>query len=56
MSQSARAAGRLASLAVLLALVYVMPRWLGASALVYSTFVTEAIFSVMAYGTDMVLS
>lgn len=56
MSQSARAASRFASLAVLLALVYVMPRWLGGSALVYSTFVTVAIFSVMAYGTDMVLS
>jgi branched-chain amino acid transport system permease protein len=56
MSRSVRAAGRLAVLAVLLALVYEMPRWLGGSVLVYSTCVTVAIFSVMAYGTDMVLS
>jgi len=54
MSSPARAAGRLAALVVLLALVYEMPRLLGGSVLVYSTCVTVAIFSVMAYGTDMV--
>jgi branched-chain amino acid transport system permease protein len=56
MSGPARAAGRLAALAVVLAFVYEMPRLLGGSVLVYSTCVTVAIFSVMAYGTDMVLS
>ena len=56
MSDPARALGRLAAFAVLVALVYALPRLLGGSVLVYSTCVTVAIFSVMAYGTDMVLS
>jgi branched-chain amino acid transport system permease protein len=38
------------------AMVYVLPAWLGGSPLVYGTFVTIAIFSVMTYGVDLVLS
>jgi len=56
MSRALGAAGRLAAIAALLAFVYALPRLLGGSVLVYSTCVTVAIFSVMAYGTDMVLS
>lgn len=56
MSPVARAIGNLVGVAVLIAVVYLLPRWLGGSVLIYSTFVTVAIFSVMAYGTDLVLS
>ncbi len=36
--------------------VYALPAWLGGSPLVYGTFVTIAIFAVMTYGVDIVLS
>lgn len=38
------------------AITYMLPGWLGGSPLVYGTFVTIAIFAVMTYGVDLVLS
>ena len=37
-------------------IAYMLPAWLGGSPLVYGTFVTIAIFAVMTYGVDLVLS
>lgn len=47
---------RLAASALAVAAGFFLPSLLGGSAVVYSTCVTVAIFGVMAYGTDLVLS
>lgn len=39
-----------------LAILYALPGWLGGSQLVYGAFVTLAIFAVMSYGADLVIS
>jgi branched-chain amino acid transport system permease protein len=47
---------RLAALAVLIVLAYCLPALLGGSSAIFGACVTIAIFAVMAYGVDMVLS
>jgi branched-chain amino acid transport system permease protein len=47
---------RLAGLFALAVIGYFLPRILGGSSFVYDTFVVIAIFSVMSYGLDIVLS
>jgi branched-chain amino acid transport system permease protein len=47
---------RVVGLVVAIVAAFWLPRLLGGSAVAYSTLVTIAIFSVMAYGTDMILS
>jgi branched-chain amino acid transport system permease protein len=47
---------RLAAIGAIAAIGFFLPQFLGGSTLVYSTVVVIAIFSVMAYGVDIVLS
>jgi branched-chain amino acid transport system permease protein len=47
---------RAVGVVVLAAIAFVLPRLLGGSSIVYSTLTTIAIFAVMCYGVDIVLS
>ena len=49
-------AARLAGVAALALLGFLLPRLLGGSAHVYDTLTTIAIFSAMSYGLDIILS
>jgi branched-chain amino acid transport system permease protein len=47
---------RAAGIVLLAAIAFLLPRLLGGSSIVYSTLTTIAIFAVMCYGVDIVLS
>ena len=47
---------RAVGVVALVAIVFLLPRLLGGTAIVYSTLTTIAIFAVMCYGVDIVLS
>ena len=47
---------RAAAIAILVALGFLLPQLLGGTPVAYSTLMTIAIFAVMCYGVDIVLS
>ena len=47
---------RAAVIAILVALAFLLPQLLGGTSVAYSTLTTIAIFAVMCYGVDIVLS